>query len=252
MKTNILKRKLREGSVCFGTFLTIGNSDVPDMLKHLGFDWFVFDMEHSYISFERVKEMEQAISESDVCPIVRIGEVDQYLVKRALDAGSQGIIVPLVNSAEDARRVVEFATYPPKGMRGAGPGRASSYGFEFGDYIRHANEELLIGVQIETKQALQSVESIVSVEGVDIGFAGPSDLTMSHGLYDDRSNPTVVAAMSKVVDACRAAGKIPGTLAATPDEAKKFRDMGFKFISLGSDAKFLTLGARKYLEVKQT
>ncbi len=251
MKTNNLKRRLREGSVCFGTFLTIGNSDVPDMLKHLGFEWFVFDMEHSYISFEMVKEMEQAISDKDLCPFVRIGEIDQYLVKRALDAGSQGLIVPLVNSAEEARRVVEFAMYPPRGVRGAGPGRASSYGFEFGDYVRHANDELLIGVQIETKQALQNVESIVSVEGVDIGFAGPSDLTMSHGLYDDRSNPTVLAALSKVVDACRAAGKIPGTLAATPEEVKKFKDMGFKFISLGSDGKFLTLGAKKYLEARE-
>jgi 2-keto-3-deoxy-L-rhamnonate aldolase RhmA len=124
LKTNTLKRKLREGKVCFGTFLTIGNPDITDTLKHLGFEWFVFDTEHSCITFETVKGMQEAISDTDICPIVRIGEIDQYLVKRALDIGSQGLLVPLVNSADDARRVVEFAMYPPKGNRGAGPGRA--------------------------------------------------------------------------------------------------------------------------------
>lgn len=251
MKSNILKKKLYEGKVCYGTFLTIGNSDVPDILKHLGFEWFVFDTEHSYLSFETVKGMEQAISDTDICPIVRIGQVDQYLVKRALDIGSQGVLAPLVNSPEEAKRLVEFARYPPKGTRGAGPGRASGFGADFGQYIRRSNDELLIAVQIETRQALSKAESIIGVEGVDIGFAGPSDITMSLGLLDDRSNAKVSEALSKVVKACEATGKIPGTLAVSLEEAKKFRDLGFKFISLGSDVKFLTLGAKNYLEIKE-
>ena len=249
MKNN-LKDKLYAGENCFGTWITIGNPDIVDILKHLSFDWFVFDTEHSYLSIETVKTMMQALGSDGPSPIVRIGQVDQLLVKRALDIGSQGLLVPLVNSAEDAERVVKYSMYPPTGVRGAGPGRASQFGMNLSEYLRHANQEISLAVQIETTEALANVDEIVGTKGIDIGFVGPTDLTISLGLLDDRANPKVMEAMQKAIKACNDHGKIPGTLAVSVEEARKFVKMGFRFISLASDSRFLTYGARAYLEAK--
>jgi 2-keto-3-deoxy-L-rhamnonate aldolase RhmA len=246
---NRLREKLYAGETSFGTWITIANPDVVDILKHLDFDWFVFDTEHSDFGTNDVKTMLQALGDK-VSSMVRIGQVDQYLVKRALDIGSQGILAPLVNSPEEAERVVSYAMYPPEGTRGAGPGRAADYGMNLGEYISTANKELLIAVQIETKQALSRVDEILSTKRVDIGFVGPSDLTISLGFGMDRANPKITEAMERVVKSCNDHGKIPGTLAISPEEALKWAKIGFRFISLASDARFLTAGARSYLSVK--
>lgn len=245
---NLVRQKLFAGGTCLGTFVTMGTPDVPDILKGLGFDWFVFDTEHSYFSTKDVKVMLHALGDSKVSPLVRIGQVDPYLVKRALDVGSEGILVPLVNSAEEAERVVRYAMYPPDGVRGAGPGRAARYGQDMQEYIASANDELLIAVQIETKEAITLAREILGTKRVDVGFVGPTDLTMSLGLGGERSHPLVFEAMEKVVRACDDLGKIAGTMAASPEEARKFSKMGFRFISLGSDARFLAGGARAFLE----
>lgn len=209
----------------------------------------MFDMEHSYFSFESVKTMMQALGEGPT-PMVRIGQVDQLLAKRALDIGSQGLLVPLVNSKEEAERLVKYSMYPPSGVRGAGPGRASKFGMNLPEYLRTANQELLLAVQIETTEALSKVDEILDTKGIDIGFVGPTDLTISLGLVDDRSNPKVIEAMERVIRSCKAHGKIPGTLAVSVEEARKFLKLGFQFISLASDSRFLSYGARSYLEAK--
>jgi 4-hydroxy-2-oxoheptanedioate aldolase len=244
---NQLREKLYSGKTCFGTFVTIGSPDITDILKHLGFDWFVFDTEHSYLSTSDLKTMIQTLESTAVSSITRIGQIDQYLVKRALDVGSEGLLAPLVNSAEEAERLVKFAMYPPEGIRGAGPGRAARYGMNLPDYINTANRELLIAVQVETREALSKVDEILETKRIDIGFVGPTDLTISLGLGTDRSNPKVIEAMQRVVRSCNEHGKIAGTLAATADEAKKFEELGFRFLSLASDARFLVAGARAYL-----
>lgn len=246
---NKLKERLYAGSSCLGTWITIGNPDIVDILKNLPFEWFMFDMEHSYFSFESVKTMMQALGEGPT-PMVRIGQVDQLLAKRALDIGSQGLLVPLVNSKEEAERLVKYSMYPPSGVRGAGPGRASKFGMNLPEYLRTANQELLLAVQIETTEALSKVDEILDTKGIDIGFVGPTDLTISLGLVDDRSNPKVIEAMERVIRSCKAHGKIPGTLAVSVEEARKFLKLGFQFISLASDSRFLSYGARSYLEAK--
>jgi 2-dehydro-3-deoxyglucarate aldolase len=246
---NKLKERLYTGNSCLGTWITIGNPDIVDILKNLPFEWFMFDMEHSYFSFESVKTMMQALGEGPT-PMVRIGQVDQLLAKRALDIGSQGLLVPLVNSKEEAERLVKYSMYPPSGVRGAGPGRASKFGMNLPEYLRTANQELLLAVQIETTEALSKVDEILDTKGIDIGFVGPTDLTISLGLIDDRSNPKVIEAMERVIRSCKAHGKIPGTLAVSVEEARKFLKLGFQFISLASDSRFLSYGARSYLEAK--
>lgn len=247
---NLVKQKLYSGEVCYGTWISIGNPDVVEIMKNLPFSWFVFDTEHSYISIETVKTMMQALGKDGPSPIVRIGQIDQYLVKRALDIGSEGILAPLVNSAEDARKLVQYAMYPPLGVRGAAATRASHYGANFSEYLRQANSEILIGVQIETVEALSNAKEILATDHVDLGFVGPTDLTISLGLSDDRSNPKVIDAMKKVAKTCNDLGKIPGTMAVSIEEAKKFKEIGFRFISLASDARLLGLGAKTFLEMK--
>ncbi|MHB1908303.1 MAG: HpcH/HpaI aldolase family protein [Nitrososphaerales archaeon] len=249
---NDLKERLYDGKVCLGTFMSIASPDVVDALKNLDFDWFLFDTEHSTFSPSELKAMIQALGDSKAQPFVRIGQVDQYLVKQALDMGATGILSPLVNRSEEARHLVSYAMYPPLGVRGTGPGRASKYGMNFKEYLREANNELLIGAQIETPEALTNIDEIISTENIDIGFAGPSDLTMSLGFVDERSNPKVIEAMQKVVDSCKRHGKIPGTLAANNEEAKKFIQMGFRFISLASDMRFLLQGARSFLSADKS
>jgi 2-keto-3-deoxy-L-rhamnonate aldolase RhmA len=245
---NQLKEKLYAGETSLGTWITIGSPDVTDTLKQLDFDWFVFDTEHSYYSIETARNLMLSLTDSKVVPIVRVGESDQYLIKRALDIGSYGVLVPLVNTREEAERVVNFSKYPPQGTRGVGPVRAAAYGNNIREYVNTANEQILVCVQIETTTALSNAEAIAETKGVDLLFVGPSDLTISLGLGTERGHQKVADAMQSVVKICEKSGKIPGTLAATSEEAKKWQKLGFKFIALGSDSKYLYQGAKQFLE----
>jgi 2-keto-3-deoxy-L-rhamnonate aldolase RhmA len=243
-----LKKKFADGKVTLGTWVTVGHPDVPDILEELGFDWLVFDTEHAPLGRETVSRMILAIDEQRVCPIVRVGAIDQYLVKSALDMGAHGVVCPLVNSAQEARMAASYVKYPPIGIRGVAPRKAADYGLSFPEYLRKANEMTVLVAQIETKQALDNLDEILSVKEVDVAFVGPTDLTVSLGLLDDRTNPKVIEAMKKVVRGCESHGKVPGVLAATPEEAKRAVSNGFRFIGLGSDTRFMTGGAKPFLE----
>jgi 4-hydroxy-2-oxoheptanedioate aldolase len=190
----------------------------------------------------------QAVDEEKVCPIVRVGAIDQYMIKSALDMGAHGVVCPLVNTADEAKTAIRFLKYPPVGVRGVAPRKAADYGLSFAEYIRTANDATLLVAQVETREALENVEGIVSLKEVDVAFVGPSDLTMSLGLLDDRSNPKVVDAMKRVVKVCESHHKVAGTLAASPEEAKRALSLGFRFIGLGSDTRFISGGAKPFIE----
>jgi 2-keto-3-deoxy-L-rhamnonate aldolase RhmA len=245
---NAMKRKLGRGEKVMGAWISSGSPNSLDLLRNFSFDWFLFDMEHSAITIETVAHMVQVLNGSSAAPLVRVGQIDQAAFKIVLDAGAQGIIVPLVNTVEEAERAVKFCKYPPLGVRGVAATKASEYGLSLGKYIRSANDETTVIAQIETPQAVDNIAKIVAVDGVDIAFVGPSDLTMTLGLLDDRTNPKVVEAMMKVVKACDDAGKVAGVMATTLDEAKLAVQRGFRFIALASDMKYMTLGARSFLE----
>ena len=246
MKSN-LRKKLVQG-VSYGAWVTIGNPDVSDILQGLPFDWLVFDTEHSPIGAETVSHMIQVLDEEKVSPLVRVGANDQYLIKMALDMGAHGVVVPLVNTREDAEVAVSYCKYPPVGVRGVAPRKAADYGLSAAEYLRKANEETLLLVQVETKKALENLDAILGVKGVDVAFVGPTDLTMSLGFLDDRSNPRILEEMRGVVEKCQEYGKIPGIMALTADEAKRDASMGFRFISLASDVRHLMEGARGFLK----
>ena len=243
-----LKKKFAEGKVTLGTWATVGHPDVPDLLEALGFDWLVFDTEHAPLGRETLSGMIQAIDGEKVCPLVRVGAIDQYLVKSALDMGAHGVVCPLVNSPQEARVAASYVKYPPAGIRGVAPRKAADYGLSFADYLRNANAMTILVAQIETKSALENLDEILSVKDVDVAFVGPTDLTVSLGLADDRTNPRVIDAMKMVVSGCESHGKVPGVLAATPDEAKRAVSLGFRFIGLGSDTRFMIGGAKQFLD----
>jgi 2-keto-3-deoxy-L-rhamnonate aldolase RhmA len=242
-----LSRKLRARETVIGTWISSGSPTVVDVLRNLRFDWFVLDMEHSPITVETVAAMIQVLNGSRVTPLVRVGEIDQALFKSVLDAGAQGLVVPMVNSAEEAERAVSFCKYPPKGVRGVAAVKASDYGLSMANYIRTANDQITLVVQIETPEALQNTGEILAVDGIDVAFVGPSDMTMTLGLIDDRSNPRVLEAMSSVVKASEAAGKTAGTMATSQEEIRRDLEMGFRFVSVASDVRQLINGAKSML-----
>jgi 4-hydroxy-2-oxoheptanedioate aldolase len=245
---NSLKRRLAEGkSPSFGTWISSSSLVVADALQETGLDWLMIDTEHSQVNPETLAGMIAGFGEGGPTPLVRVGNVDQYLVKQALDAGAHGILVPLVSTEAQARTVVAFAKYPPDGIRGAAAAPASRYGRELASYLRSANAETFVGVQIETKEALENLDAIARVPGVDMLFVGPTDLTLSLGLLDDRKNPIVRQAMQRVVATCAAHGKVPGTLVVDADEKHRAVELGFRFISLASDVRFLLEGAKTFL-----
>jgi 2-keto-3-deoxy-L-rhamnonate aldolase RhmA len=244
---NRLKRKLSRGGTAFGVWIGSGSPNVLDILLKYNFDWFVIDTEHSAIGPETVNHMLQVASGSESTPLVRIGQIDQYLIKLALDAGAYGLVAPLVNSKEEAERLVRFSRYPPQGTRGAAGTRASRYGLDFRNYLETANKEILIVAQIETKEALRNIDEILSIKGIDVAFVGPTDITVSLGLRDDRTNQKVRVAMATVVRACQKHGKTAGVFAISKEEAQTALKMGFRFITLGSDNAYLKKGAMESL-----
>jgi len=208
----------------------------------------MIDTEHAPVNPETLAAMVSLLENGGPPSLVRVGNLDPYLIKQALDSGAYGVLVPLVSTEAQAKAAVAFAKYPPEGVRGAAAAAASRYGRELSSYLRTANAETLVGVQIETTEALENLEAIAAVKDVDILFVGPQDLTLSLGLMDDRKNPKVRKAMRSVVEACERHGKVPGTLVIDPEERKLAVELGFRFISLASDVRFLLDGARSYLK----
>lgn len=247
MKNSLKARLVSRKDPSFGTWVSSPSLVGLDALKGLGFEWFMIDTEHAQVNPETVAAMVAVLGDTGPTPLVRVGNIDQYLIKQALDSGAQGILVPLVSTEDQAKAAVAFAKYPPEGVRGAAAAASSRYGRELASYLRNANAEILIGVQVETKEALGNLEAIAAVHGVDVLFVGPQDLTLSLGLLDERKHPKVREAMRRVVEACERHGKIPGTLVVDPEEKRVAVELGFRFISLASDLRFLLQGARSYL-----
>lgn len=244
---NPVKAKLKAGKVSVGTWIGIGHPDITERLADLGFDWLTFDIEHSPLSLETVQTMMQSMSFTDRCvPLVRLRWNDIVLIKRVLDIGAYGVIVPMVNTREEAEKAVRACKYPPEGIRGVGPRRAM---LRDPDYLKTANKEILIAVMIETAGALRNLDEIFSVSGVDACFIGPWDLSMNLGVgppppWDD---PGFRDVLQDIVDACKRNDIAPG-MHCTYGTINDAIDMGFRFCAIDSDAAFMVKGARMALE----
>ena len=214
MRQNTMKAKLRSGQPALGVSIMIPCPQIIEMIGKLGFDWVMIDCEHGTLSLESVALMVMAAEASGIVPIVRPQTKDPDAILRVLDLGALGVQVPHVNTADDARHVVESVKYHPAGQRGLALGtRASDYGLgvSTAEYVRQANDETLVCVQLEEVEALRNLEAILQVQGVDVFFVGPSDLSQSMGYPGQANAPAVRSAINSAFAAIRSAGRVPGS-----------------------------------------
>jgi len=236
---------LKSGEVALGAWVTIANPEIPEMLSMLGFDWLLFDVEHAPLDYQQLEHMLMGVR-GDATPLVRVPFNEPVSVKRALDLGAAGILFPMVNSREDAKQAVRAVRYPPSGIRGVGPRRAASYGLRTSEYFDSADQVIVV-VQIESREAVENAEDIITVDGVSAFFVGPSDLSFSYGYRDWRAKP-IVEALERLADASKETGVPGGVYCADPELLRLALEEGYRLIALGSDYRFLIAGARGRLE----
>ncbi len=247
MRENFVKKKLRSGEVSVGIWVGTGHPDIAEILGGMGFDWMLFDMEHAPLSFETVQMMMQGLNGSETLPLVRVSWNDMVLVKRALDVGAYGVVIPWVNTKNEAELAVKSCRYPKSGgLRGCGPRRCSEYGLDT-EYVDRADQEILIAVQIETEEAVRNIEDILSVEGIDVCFVGPADLSMSLGVFNEFGHPKFKNAIQRILDVAKTSGVTPGFY-TSPKNINKRIAQGFRFVNLGSDKRLLVQGCRNAFE----
>lgn len=248
---NSLRKKLREGKVCFGSWIQIGHPAVAEVLAGAGFDWIAADMEHTDIGIQEFTSIARGLYGRGAVPMARVRENDTLAIRQVLDAGAGGVIVPLVNSAAEAEKAVQAAKFPPRGIRGTAFFRANDYGKGFDDYMKEANEKILVVVMIETKAAVDAIDAIVSTDGVDGVFIGPYDLSLSYGIPGKTDDPVMVDALRRVREACAKAKKAAGLHLVKLGEAsiRNAVEQGFTFIALGMDNLLIESGAREAIAV---
>jgi len=230
-----------------GTLVSLAVPEVAEMLSLVGFDWLWIDMEHAPLSLDHVQSQIQASSEK-CSRLVRIPINDEVWIKRVLDLGPDGIIVPQVKSAEEAERAVRAAKYPPEGTRSAGIARAHEYGISFKSYVERANTDIAIVIQIEHAEAVKEVEAILRVNGVDAVIIGPYDLSGSYGKLGQVQDQEVQSAIETVKRACQKSGIPCGAFALQAETAKDYLARGFSLVAVGLDAHYLWSAAQKSLE----
>jgi 4-hydroxy-2-oxoheptanedioate aldolase len=241
---NVLKSKIARGTRCFGMWLHTASPAVAEIVAHAGLDFVIIDQEHGTGDLDNAMGMMRAMLGTQTTPIVRVPSGDPIYLKRIVDAGAQSILVPMVDSGEEAQAVVDACLYPPRGKRGnaAGVVRASRYGM-VGDYVARAHEQMLIIPQIETAEAVKNASAISSVPGVDVVFIGPSDLSGSIGLPDQTGAPQVEALIAEAYAAIRKAGKPAATVPRDGRSWQALFDDGFQIVATGSDLAYIRQAA---------
>lgn len=240
---NSFKHAIAKGELQIGLWSTLGSAIGAELLGDTGFDWILLDTEHTPNELPDLVAQMQAMARSATAPVVRPAWNDTVLIKRILDIGAQSLLLPYVQNADEARQAVAATRYPPKGVRGVtGSGRASRYG-RVSDYLKKADSEMCVLTQVETVPALDEIEAIAAVDGVDGVFIGPADLAASMGLVGEPGHPDVQSAIKDAVGRLRKAGKPAGILTPSQQEAKRYIDWGFTFVAIGIDLLLLRQGA---------
>ena len=248
---NYLKEKVRQGKTIAGILTGLGHPDVSELLSRVGYDFLYLDDEHGPMHYETLQRMMQAMNGTDCTPIVRVQENNATDIKRLLDIGAHGIVVPMVNSREDAERAVMACRYPPQGIRGYGPRR---YSLIDPNYLKTANDEIMVIAIIETGKAIDNVEDILAVDGIDAGLVGHFDLSFDMGLPippvlpPGQDNPHLAKALEKVIQASRKTGK-PVGLAVNPANIEWTLEQGFTFNIVAFVDNLLFEGACNALDI---
>lgn len=244
--TNTFKQALADGQKLIGCWMSFAEGPVAEIMGTAGFDWLVVDGEHAPNDLRSIRDQLIALAASDSHPVVRVPIGEAWMIKQVLDAGAQTVLVPMVETGDQARELVRACRYPPEGMRGVGAagGRATMFG-SIPDYIATANDQICLLVQVESRAGLAALDEILSVDGVDGVFIGPADLSTDMGYKGDNTAPEVRAAIADAFSRIRAAGKAPGILGTTEESIQAFSDMGAQFLAVGIDVLVLAQGARK-------
>jgi 4-hydroxy-2-oxoheptanedioate aldolase len=252
MRTNHVRRRLADGEASVGTWLGIPSPESAEQVARLGLDWLVIDAEHNPVDIRTLAQMFASMTASPVAPMVRIPWNTPENFKRVLDAGAWGVVVPMVNSREEAERAVSACRYHPLGNRSVGGGRhAISFGGGAEEYFRAANEEILLVLQIEHIQGVEHADEILSVPGVDACFIGPNDMAASMGIGLgvplESDHPQVVQAIEHVRVTCEKHGVAPGIHCSNAEGVQMRMGQGFKFLALASEMRYMLVGLRQDL-----
>ena len=248
MRENRLRNLWAQGQAAVNGWLAIGNSFSAEVMAHQGWDTLTVDMQHGVIDYAQMVTMLQAISTTATVPVVRVPWLEPGIIMKSLDAGAYAIICPMVNTVDDAARLVSYTHYAPRGARSFGPVRASLYGGA--DYAQHANDTVVAFAMIETAQALDNLDAILAVEGLDAVYIGPSDLSLALGckpVFDD-VDPSVAQAIAHIVTRAKAHGVRAGVHNGRVDVARARIALGFDFVTVGSDARLLAAGSQDFLQ----
>jgi 2-keto-3-deoxy-L-rhamnonate aldolase RhmA len=254
MTNNPVRKALLERTITIGTWVQIGHPIVGEIFGNAGFDWVAVDGEHTDIDVQGFTEVARGLYGRGSEPFIRVRENDTLAIRQALDAGARGVIVPLVSSGEEARKAVAAAKYPPEGIRGFCFSRMNDYGLKFDDYIKTANKDIAVVVMIESKEAVENIDEILTVDGVDGVFIGPYDLSGSYGIPGQTSDILVQEGCKKVVDACRNSGKSAGlhVVIPTKENIVEALNNGFTFIAIGVDTIFLNQSSKDALKIAKS
>jgi 4-hydroxy-2-oxoheptanedioate aldolase len=247
MRKNRLRELWTAGRAAVNGWLAIPDGFSAETMAHQGWDSLTIDMQHGVVDYQAAVRMLTAISTTDTVPVVRVPWNEPGILMKALDAGAYGLICPMVNTREDAERLVAATHYPPAGSRSMGPVRASLYGGA--DYQKHANDTIVVFAMIETRQALDNLDAILSVKGLDAVYIGPADLSLALGCnptFDD-VDPPVAEAIDLVLAQAKAHGLVAGIHNGTPEAALKRIAKGFQFVTISSDARLMAAGAQQVM-----
>ncbi len=242
MKTNPVKEKLRQREPTFGTWLSLGNLHATRVLARSGFEWLTLDIEHSPFDWSTAATLFAAVADAGCVPLARVPEGDHYCIKRVLDAGAWGIVVPMVDTVEQARTAIAAAKYPPVGNRSVGGGMHSmNFAATAGDYYQRANDEILVVLQTESPTGVENAEAIYRLPGCDAIFVGPNDLRFNMR-SPDGAMPTPEAheaMIQRVIEIGKRVGTPTGMHTMDPETALKRAEQGMQFIAVGSDLRMM-------------
>ena len=240
-----LKQRLLNGETLNGCWLNLGSAVTAEIVGLSGFDWVLIDLEHGAGSESTTLSQIQALDNTPAGVIVRAESTEPQRIHRVLDMGAEGVMCPKVRNAEEALKVVKGLHYPPFGNRGvAKMVRATQFAQNFNDYYQKSRDQILGVVQIETIEVLSHLVEVAAIEGVDVLFIGPADLSMELGIFGQFDHPTFVEALNKIVAAAKKANKAVGILFFNPDDYQRYHDLGIRFLACGADATFVAEGAR--------
>lgn len=247
VKSKQLKSKLSRGEATVGSWITLGHPGIAEILARAGYDWLVVDLEHSVITIDVAADLIRVIDLCGVAPLVRLTSNNPDQIKRVMDAGAHGIVVPMVNTVTDAERAVSAVRYAPEGTRGVGLARAQGYGVEFKEYLEWQKDGVTVIVQIEHKDALAHLDEILTVQGVDGFIIGPYDLSCSMGLPGQFEHPEFVAAMDQILATGARLGIPAGLHIVEPDSERLAQSIrqGYRFIAYSVDIRLLDVSARQ-------